>query len=355
MFVKGIIEGFYGRVWPWPRREELITFLADWQLDLYVYAPKADRHLRRDWRLPWPAADESALAGLRNHARRHRVGFGVGLSPWGLQSEYLAADAVALRQKVQQLNRLDLDWLCILFDDMPGEGRDLAMRQGEIVADIVDASTARHFAMCPSWYSFDPQLEALFGAMPEDYLRDLGKAVPAAVEVFWTGPQVVSTAYGASDFLPVAHQLGRSPLLWDNYPVNDGRRISRFLHLLPLTGRPAELRQWCRGHLLNPMNQPLLSKSALASMSVLYGEAGGETERMQAWWRDALPGLVGQRTARLLLRDTDRFQRAGLDSIESAERTALATAYRQNGEPASVEIADWLDEQYRFDPECLND
>lgn len=356
-FTTGVIEGFYGRVWPWEQRAHLIDCFAAWQLGLYVYAPKSDRTLRRAWREQWSADDETQLRELRLHARQQGVEFGLGLSPWGLQSHYGRGDAVALRDKVTRLNdSIAPDWLCILFDDMPGEGSDLASRQAEIVGDIVAASSARRFAMCPSWYSDDPQLAALFGPQPPGYLETLGRELPPAVDVFWTGPLVVSPGYDPHDFAHVAAQLGRKPLLWDNYPVNDGRRISRFLHLRPLLRRPRALRNVCSGHVLNPMNQPLLSKPALASLAVVDALAEREgDEAMLAWWRQSLPGLVGPRTATLLLRDVERFQDEGLDALEPDEKSTLRAEYAAVGEPAATEVADWLAESYRFDPECLND
>lgn len=360
-FATGIVEGFYGHPWSWQQRAEMVDFLSREGLSLYVYAPKADGFLRRNWREPLPDGHFEQLRRLRRRAAERGVQFGLGLSPWGLQKEYGAKDAAVLRAKVEALNALDPDWLCMLFDDMPGEGDGIARRQAAIVGDAVAVSTARRFAMCPTWYSDDPQLEQLFGAMPPSYLTELGSCLAASVEVFWTGPQVVSTSYHATDMVSVSTALGRRPLLWDNYPVNDGRRISRFLHVWPLSGRPRRLRAWCTGHLLNPMNQPLLSRPAIASLSALYrgdfapGLAPSRNDDALVWWRGRLPQLIGAATAEYLCRDAELFQQQGLDAIDADRRSALVAAYRALGEAAADEVADWLDERYRFDPACLND
>ncbi len=356
VFTTGVIEGFYGRPWPWAERTALLSELARWGLDSYIYAPKSDRQLRRAWRQTWADDHAAAFGALRDRAAALGIRFGVGFSPWGMQTSFGAADARALKARIAQLNAFELDWLAILFDDMPGEGAGLADRQADIVETIMVASNARRFAMCPSWYSDDPQLAALFGPMPSGYLERLGQRLPPAVEVFWTGPQVVSTHYAASHFADVSAALRRRPLLWDNYPVNDGRKISRFLHLLPLSGRPQALREWCSGHLLNPMNQPLLSRPALASQARLYQlESDAAPAVLQEWWREALPALVGPATARLLVRDAERFQRDGLDALAAAERSRLCQEYGAVGEPAAREVVEWLQEGYRFDPGCLND
>ncbi|MEZ5741799.1 MAG: hypothetical protein R3E68_21770 [Burkholderiaceae bacterium] len=42
-------------------------------------------------------------------------------------------------------------------------------------------------------------------------------------------------------------------MLWDNYPVNDGQRMSQYLHLRAFTpDAPATLAPLLRGHAINP-------------------------------------------------------------------------------------------------------
>ena len=50
----GVIEGYYGKPWSWPEREDTMRFLAGFGYEFYLYAPKADPHLRRLWREPHP-------------------------------------------------------------------------------------------------------------------------------------------------------------------------------------------------------------------------------------------------------------------------------------------------------------
>lgn len=349
-FLCGVIEGFYGRTWSWPLRRSMIEFLRQQQFNAYVYAPKADRNLRSDWRHLHGAAEFEALLDLRAHCSAHSIQFGIGLSPSGLQAEYSAQDRAALEQKFQQLNRLDSDVLCILFDDMPGAIADLAERQVSIVNDIMSMSSARRFVICPSYYSFDPVLEQIFGAMPHRYLETLGALLPKAVDIFWTGSLVLSPGYSADDIAAIFTRIGRKPLLWDNYPVNDGKRISRFLHLLPVHNRPRELLKSCSGLLANPMNQPLLSQLPLASLAQNFRDEHYEADR---FWREDLEQFIGADLAALLRRDVERFQQQGLDSISEIERRTLIDEYRRVAHPAAAEVIDWLQEGYRFDPACL--
>lgn len=352
-FLCGVIEGFYGRTWPWPVRRAMIEFFQRQQLNTYVYAPKADSHLRRDWRLPHPSAEFAELRALRSHCRAHDVRFGIGFSPWGLQASYAAADRVALQRRMRELAALDCDVFCILFDDMPGAIDDLAARQCEIVGDLLAVCAAPRVLVCPTYYSFDPVLEKVFGAMPANYLEDLGRGLDARVDVLWTGAKVLAPGFDRADIDAVVARLGRAPVLWDNYPVNDGARISRFLHLLPVRNRPWQLSQWCRGHLANPMNQPFLSQPPLASLA--HGYRLRDDYDADAFWRTVLPALVGAPLAELLQRDVELFQQRGLDAIDAAQRERLRDEYRRIEHPAAAELVDWLGEGYRFDPACLTD
>lgn len=350
-FLCGVVEGFYGRTWPWPVRRTMIEFFQRQQLDTYVYAPKGDRRLRSEWRQPHEPAEFAELQALRAHCRAHGVRFGLGFTPWGLQESYTADDRRALQQRVRELGALDSELFCILFDDMPGAIVDLAARQCEIVSDILAVCEARRVLVCPTYYSFDPVLEKVFGAMPVRYLEELGAGLASGVDVLWTGAQVLSTGFSRADIDAVVARLGRAPVLWDNYPVNDGQRISRFLHMLPVRGRPWQLAQWCRGHLANPMNQAFLSQLPLASLARSYQRR--DAYDPDEFWRVALPGLVGAPLAALLRRDVELLQQSGLDAISSEERVRLADDYQRIDHPAAAELVDWLNEGYRFDPECL--
>lgn len=355
MFFAGVIEGFYGRPWSWSARRELIAQFAGWGLDAYLYAPKADRALRRGW-CDGYAADVDTfteLRGLADHCRASAVRFGVGLSPWGLQQQYGDDDRIALQSRVSELMQLQPELLGIFFDDMPGAFADLAQRQAAIVSDIAAVSGQARLLVCPTYYSFDPILEQLFGAMPAGYLQTLGQLLPPTADLLWTGSHVLAPGFTRGDIDAAVSRTGRKPVLWDNYPVNDGRKSSRFLHLLPVRNRPWQLRDWSAGHLANPMNQPNLSAIALASLGASYRD--GDEYDPDRFWAERLDGLVGSVTAALLRRDVELFQRAGLDAIDPEQRQQLRADYLAVAEPAALEVAEWLDEGYAFDPDCLSD
>jgi len=72
-FLCGVIEGFYGRTWSWPTRHTMIEFFQQQQLNTYIYAPKADRQLRKAWREPHSEENFSQLLALRNSCRAHEI------------------------------------------------------------------------------------------------------------------------------------------------------------------------------------------------------------------------------------------------------------------------------------------
>ena len=50
----GLIEGFFGRPWSWSERAETIACLAPHGYRFYLYAPKSDSWLRRQWQALHP-------------------------------------------------------------------------------------------------------------------------------------------------------------------------------------------------------------------------------------------------------------------------------------------------------------
>jgi|TARA_B110000261_G_C12875222_1_gene274117 hypothetical protein len=199
--------------------------------------------------------------------------------------------------------------------------------------------------VCPTYYSFDPVLEQYFGRMPADYWPQLGKDMPVDVEIFWTGNKVCSKAIGISDLQSIVEQLGRSVLLWDNYPVNDGAVRSNFVYTSKLAARSPDLGAYISGHLCNPMNQGLLSLPALSGLAELYGS--GQFDN------DALCRLLGPLTWERLSRDGRVFEEQGLSGMGQQQCRQLALEYGALPGAAALEVAQWLRGEYSFDPACL--
>lgn len=341
-FLSGIVEGFYGREWSWELRRDYATFLHRMGLNTYLYCPKSDPFLRKRWQESWPESTWRALVQLGEAYTRRHLFWGVGLSPFALYRDYTPAQRIRLKARIEEINDLGGSLLAVLFDDMPGDCPDLAKRQGEIVADIHAWSAADRLLVCPTYYSFDPVLERHFGLMPAGYWEALGTVLAPEIEILWTGNAVCSTTIDRADVRRIADALGRPPMLWDNYPVNDGERGCKYLNLRPLSGRDPAICREIRGHLCNPMNQGYLSRFPIAGLAVLYGH---EPVQLREVFSKAL--------ADLLERDGVRFQETGLDGLSLSERERLAAQYAALDDPAAGEVAAWLRGEYAFDPACL--
>lgn len=349
-FRPGLIEGFFGRPWSWQGRQETLDFMARAGLSAYIYAPKDDRWLRKAWATPFPQAHLDNLISLATHARSLNVPFGIGLSPYGLYQDFSDSNRRRLDEKLAQIHTVAPDLLCVLFDDMPGDTPELAARQTAIMRYIMDQAVAKDYLFCPTYYSFDPVLETHFGPRPPDYLETLGNTLPAEVDIFWTGPQVVSQSYPAEHLQTVAALLQRKPVLWDNYPVNDGRNMVDFLHLQPVARDTALIRRYCAGHFLNPMNQCSLSRIPILGILQQYeaGHSDGD------WLTTASRSLCSPELAERLMADCALFQNTGLRAMTAAQNADLQQRYAAfAGQAYADEVLAWLRGEFAFDPACL--
>ena len=347
VFLTGVVEGYYGRPWPDAIRLAYADYLVELGMNTMLYCPKADPCLRKAWQANWSPERWVYLQAVSRCYRERGLIRGPGLSPFALYQAYDRPRRRALRDKVRRLLELQPGVLAILFDDMPGDVADLARRQAEIVCDVSEWAGGLRTLVCPTYYSFDPVLEKHFGARPADYWSRLGQALPDTVDVFWTGDAVCSDVVSTAGIEAITDRLGRPPLLWDNYPVNDGAVRSRFLYCFPPSGRDPELRDALRGHLCNPMNQALLSLPALAGLASLYGRPVAD----DCW----LARTLGEQTWTQLQRDREEFCSQGLDGLGEPRRSELARRYAALPGAAAAEVAGWLRGEYTFDPACLTE
>ncbi len=340
----GIIEGFFGRPYAWDERARMVRALKPAGYGFYLYAPKADAYLRRRWREPYPDAELAALADFAAVCRAESVRFGVGLSPYELYRDFDAAAQAALATKLRQLTALGLDDLGVFFDDMRGDLPDLAARQAEIVHWIAARAPGVRLVVCPSYYSDDPVLDRVFGPRPPGYLEDLGAALHPAIDIMWTGEEVCSLQITPAHLARVAGQLRRKPFLWDNYPVNDGPRMSRFLHLRAFTGRPAAIGPHLAAHGINTASQAVLSRIPALTLADSY--AAGEAYAYADSFRRAARQVLGEDLAALVERNLLALQDSGLDGMSDELKARLRERLAGHDHPAAREIEAWLDGAY---------
>lgn len=347
----GIIEGFYGPLWSWQERTRLVEALVPEGYRFYLYAPKADPYLRRRWQEPYPSETANSLAEFAARCRQLGVRFGIGLSPFEIFNRFDDAARAALAQKLAFLDRLEIQDLAILFDDMMSSVPDLAQVQADIVHWVSERSRAARLFTCPSYYSDDGVLDRVFGTRPAQYLEALGRALDPAVEVFWTGEEVCSREISPGHLKRVAAQLGRKPFLWDNYPVNDGDRMSRHLHLRAFTGRPAANAEHLAGHGINPALQPTLTQIPARTLAASYRQ-GCDYQYGEAF-RVAAEASLGAELASQIRRDLLLLQDAGLSRLSQDKVAELVGCYGRFDHPAAREVVAWLSGRYQVTDEMV--
>ena len=340
----GVIEGYFGRPWAHRDRKQVLSRLRDLGYAWFHYAPKADPWLRRRWQERHPEAVLAELADLSGHCRGLGMRFGVGLSPYELYRDFSGDAKRAFVDKVRSLDAIGINDLAILFDDTRGDVPELAAREAEIVHAAQDNTRASRVLMCPTYYSDDRMLDVVFGQRPNVYLEDLGRRLDPKVRVYWTGEEICSREFSPGHLTRVAEALGRKPTLWDNYPVNDGPRMSRFLHLRGFTGRRHTIADHVAGHAINPALQAHLSLIPAATLVANYREGDGYAYLSE--FRAAARSLAGEPLAAMLEDDLHALQDRGFDAPGDSpddDRARLRARYAAVQHPMAAEVVRWLD------------
>lgn len=257
-FLAGVIEGFYGPPWSRAERLELFDWMGRWGLDTYFYGPKDDLNQRAVWREPYSGAAEAELRELIAMCSERGIRFIYALSP-GLDITYTSeADVAALNRRFDRMLGLGCRDFCLLWDDIPDALHptdlerfgSLAGAQCAITNAVfrrTRAATGGRFLFCPTPYC-GRMVAAKHGG--PGYLETVGRELDAGIDVFWTGPEIISETLTVDHVSALAETLRRAPLIWDNLHANDydGRRF----FCGPYAGRPPELRGAVRGILVNP-------------------------------------------------------------------------------------------------------
>lgn len=336
----GVIEGYFGRPWSHEDRKQVLSRLRELGFSWFHHAPKADAYLRRCWREPHPAAALAELTDLAAHCRSLGMRFGLGLSPYELYRDLSDAGIKDFVAKIRTLDDIGIDDLAILFDDTRGDVSDLAAREAEIVHTALAHTRASRVLMCPTYYSDDRMLDVVFGERPPCYLDELGRRLDPRVGVYWTGEEICARQFSPGHLARVAEALRRKPTLWDNYPVNDGPRMSRFLHLRAFTGRPDSIAPHIAAHAINPSLQAYLSLIPAATLVASYRE--GSAYRYMHAFRAAARDLAGSELADMLEQDLHALQDRALDQLGD-DRARLRQRYAAVDHPMAVEVVRWLD------------
>ncbi len=295
-FICGVVEGFYGRPWSEAQRRKLFAWMKSWGMNTYLYAPKDDLKHRLLWRELYSEREAGELKDLIRECRGKGLRFIYAIAP-GLDLSYASTrDMARLCRKADHLIELGCRDFTLAFDDVePALSKEdaktfatLADAQSEsdvtngflkhVRGQIPDAS----LCFCPTYYC-----QQMSGPVRHsDYLKQLGKSLDSAIQIFWTGPEIVSETIPVDSIRALQRVLRRKPLLWDNLHAND--YDLRRIYLGPYSGRPLEARDGVAGILSNPNCEFEANYIPLRTLA-MYAQADAEWDPRQAF-RAALQG-----------------------------------------------------------------
>jgi len=296
--IRGVIEGYYGPAWTAGATKDVLAFMGAHGMNTFVYAPKFDPYQRAQWQQPYPATRLADLRALVAAGAAAGVTFVYSVSP-GLSITYSSAsDRAALRAKLAQLRSIGVHWFMLSFDDLNTDTLNAADAAaypaglGQAQVDLVDAVYAAERRADPAFALMFTPTE-YWGTKDDPYTRALA-GLAAAVEVIWTGPGVVAPEITLAQARAYGALIGRPPLIWYNYPVNDwtvpqqefahpATMQPRDLFLGAVQGLAPDLAQGVRGILANPMLEPYASEIPLAGIAAYLSAPTDGAAIARAW------------------------------------------------------------------------
>lgn len=340
--VRGVIEGFYGNPYTHEQRLELVDFLADRGMNTFVYGPKDDPLTRARWRDRYDGAALERLAELALRCRERDVHLMYCVSP-GLSMRYSSpGDMDALVAKLASVADLGVNAFGLLLDDIPvdlqhAEDRaafaDLAEAHATIIRTLVDRlGPGAQLAVCPAVY---------WGRGDEAFIARLGGAIPGGVDLFWTGRAICSPTLDLEDARRFETAVGRRPLYWDNYPVNDVAMTFE-LHIGPYLRRDPRLAEGSRGIIANPMELFEASKIPLATIAdYLRDPVAYDPE---ASWAAAILAVAGPADAAAFAVFADNVRSSCLSAADAPVVGQALEAFafrldRSEGKAAAADLA----------------
>lgn len=371
-FTAGVIEGFFGNPWQNDIRLLYPKWLKEHGYDFFIYAPKNDGYLRKHWKNTYTKPWINYLARLAKECKQNNIFFGIGFSPLGATSN-IKEDLPLLKKQITELySCVKPDILAILFDDLKIDRMDEAYKQNEILHSVIEiinnfdknSKNKTQIITCPSYYSIDPILEKVFGKKPLNYHKNFMQDLPLDLDIFWTGSKVISEQYSVEDISLATELLGRKPFIWDNYPVNDGKKASEHLYLESFSER-STIPIYTSGIAVNPMKQPCLSKIPLATLPISLKESTAQ-QREQAFINSVYELCSNAflntnceenkklEFSKMIINNANYFKTVDQSLIPQNKITELLSII--NGLPKTEltnEFSNFLLGKFAFDPNCL--
>ena len=286
---RGCVEGYYGYPWSVEGTLSWFDFAKRYKMNTFLYGPKNDPYHLGQWDEDYPTevTEEEAELGLRTQDEMRQ--YAEKAAECNVDFVWVAHPA--MKKPIDFTNEETVDEgvarLMTKFEHM----YDLGVRQFGIFVDDIDMSTAA--ATCDMQiYMLNQAQEKLYatynteGTASEDRVKPLFftpawyttgsggastymprfRALHEDIEICFTGSDVFSNISNSSA-ATFKNWIGRDPVMWWNYPVNDNVDNVYYTnpidHFYSLDSNPSNL----KGVISNPMNYSESSKVAFFGLA----------------------------------------------------------------------------------------
>lgn len=289
MSIRGVIEGFYGQPWSDQARKELFAFMGEHRMNTYIYSPKDDNYLRKNWRDLYPDDALATIKSLVDEANRNHVSFVYTLSPGNDITYSSQADYEATVAKFNQLRSIGVTQFYIALDDIPlsvtpadqakfpahatpnypyNQWSTLADAQSyylnRLEREYIQVNQLPDLWLVPTNYN---------GSARDPFKEAQGQSLDSNIRMQWTGEGVFSGTLSADSITKAKETYNTEHMfIWDNFPVNDSNQDR--LYLNPVSGRADDLYQVTDGFTANPMIEPYASWIGIGSFADYMWNAG---------------------------------------------------------------------------------
>ena len=270
IFLRGIVEGFYGIPWNYEIRADLLRFCGEYNLNSYIYAPKDDPYHRNKWRESYPENKTKELKNLAKLANQNNVHFIFAVSP-GLDLNYEGEkgeqDLQSMLSKLDSMYKIGIKYYAIFFDDLGGiqsgkkQANFLNRLQDELNKKYIDVYP---LITVPTQYTRNSMIDE--DGNVKTYTREFASLLNKNIIVLYTGDDVVCDGISEKSFQAAKNIYNRDLGIWWNYPVNDYYNINGKRNIKLALGPIEKLPKTKPNSIFyNPMEQPLLSKISMGT------------------------------------------------------------------------------------------
>ena len=232
----GYIEGYYGRLFSFAERLDILDRLQSLGCNTYLYAPKEDSYHRFEWRVPYEREWLSDFTLFCNQSKTKQISVWAGIAP-GLDFNFFGPsdDFDRLAHKAETLLHAGADRLVLLFDDVSDDvspfkqhGLNEAACHGKLATRLYEKFHVP-VVLVPRLYS--DEIDGDAGV----YAQALNAELHPNIAVMLCGKQIVARQINAHNIGKVGETIRHRKLIWDNFYCND--YCPRRLFVGPYIGR----------------------------------------------------------------------------------------------------------------------